>query len=454
MATGLSTDGLQDALVILGAAGIVIPAFARLRITPIIGFLLVGVLVGPMGLGALAGAYPWLGWVTISDTGGVSRIGEFGIILLLFSIGLELSLRRLWRMRRQVFGLGSAELIGGGLVIALGLMLAGYSALAAVGLGLALALSSTALVVPLAGTQSTVGRGALSMLLFEDLALVPIIFLLGALAPQAAGGLDNLVTVLWQGLLVVIAMLVLGRFILPLLFGQAARTKSPELFLSASLLVVILSSLATAAVGLSPIVGALIAGLLIAETDYRGEVETVTAPFKGLALGVFLISIGMQIDLNYIAANWASLLAAITGVLIVKVLVTAALLKFAGARSGIAAETSLLMASPSETTLIVLGAALAAQVIDAETAKFWQVATAFGLMITPILARIGRDVARRIEVRSSGRELDEDIASNEPRTVIIGFGRVGQLVADMLKVHGQPYVAVESWSRCAAMVIR
>jgi monovalent cation:H+ antiporter-2, CPA2 family len=445
MATGLSTDGLQDALVILGAAGIVIPAFARLRITPIIGFLLVGVLVGPMGLGALAGAYPWLGWVTISDTGGVSRIGEFGIILLLFSIGLELSLRRLWRMRRQVFGLGSAELIGGGLVIALGLMLAGYSALAAVGLGLALALSSTALVVPLAGTQSTVGRGALSMLLFEDLALVPIIFLLGALAPQAAGGsLDNLVTVIWQGLLVVIAMLVLGRFILPLLFGQAARTKSPELFLSASLLVVILSSLATAAVGLSPIVGALIAGLLIAETDYRGEVETVTAPFKGLALGVFLISIGMQIDLNYIAANWASLLAAITGVLIVKVLVTAALLKFAGARSGIAAETSLLMASPSETTLIVLGAALAAQVIDAETAKFWQVATAFGLMITPILARIGRDVARRIEIRSSGRELDEDIDSNEPRTVIIGFGRVGQLVADMLTTHGQPYVAVES----------
>jgi monovalent cation:H+ antiporter-2, CPA2 family len=444
MALELAHQGLKDALVILGAAGIVIPAFARFRITPIIGFLLVGVLVGPMGLGALAGQFPWLDWVTISDTENIRIIGDYGVILLLFSIGLELSLRRLWKMRRQVFGLGSAELLGGGLVIAIGLMLAGYSTLAAIGLGIALALSSTALVIPLAGTQSTVGRGALSMLLFEDLALVPIIFLLGALAPQAIGGVDTLVTVLWQGLLVIIAMLVLGRFILPILFSQAARTKSPELFISVSLLVVILSGLATAAVGLSPIVGALIAGLLIAETDYRGEVETVTAPFKGLALGVFLISIGMQIDLNYIAANWMNLLAAITGVLLVKVLVTAALLKFAGARSGVAAETSLLMASPSETTLIVLGAALAAQVIDAETAKFWTVATAFGLLITPILARIGRDVSRRIEIRSSGRELDADIQSTEPRTVIIGFGRVGQLVADMLAVHGQAYVAVES----------
>jgi CPA2 family monovalent cation:H+ antiporter-2 len=441
MALELAHEGLSDALVILGAAGIVIPAFVRFRITPIIGFLLVGVLVGPMGLGALAKDYPWLAWVTISDIENIRVIGEYGVILLLFSIGLELSLRRLWRMRRQVLGLGAAEMLGCGLVIGLGLMLAGYSSLEALGLGLALALSSTALVLPLAGSKSAVGRGALAMLLFEDLAIVPIIFLLGALAPQAAGGtLDNLVTVLWQGLLVVAAMMVIGRFALPLLFGQAARTKSPELFISASLLVVILSSLATGAVGLS----ALIAGVLIAETDYRGEVETVTAPFKGLALGVFLISIGMQIDPDFIVQNWMALTAAITGVLTVKAVVTGGLLKFAGARSGVAAETGLLMASPSEMTLIVLSAALAAQVIDYETAKFWQVTTVIGLLVTPLLARIGHDFSRRIEVRSSGKELDEDIASTEPRTVIVGFGRVGQLVADMLVTHGQSYIAVES----------
>jgi monovalent cation:H+ antiporter-2, CPA2 family len=445
MAGELAHDGLKDALVILAAAGIVIPAFARFRITPIIGFLLVGILVGPMGLGALADDYPWLGWAAISDTENIRIIGDYGVILLLFSIGLELSLRRLWRMRRQVFGVGAAELLGCGLVVSLGLLMAGYGLLAAVGLGVALSLSSTALVLPLAGTKSTVGRGALAMLLFEDMAIVPIIFLLGALAPQAGGNaMGSLFTVVWQGLLVVICIMLAGRFLLPLLFGQAARAKSPELFISASLLVVILSSLATGAVGLSPIVGALVAGLAIAETDYRGEVETVTAPFQGLALGIFLISIGMQIDLGFVAEKWYALLAAITGVIIVKTIVTAGLLKLSGARSGVAAETGMLMASPSETTLIVLGAALAAQVIDAETAKFWQVATAIGLLITPVLARIGHDIARRIEIRSSGQTLDADAASDVPRTIIVGFGRVGQLVADMLMVHGQPYIAIES----------
>ncbi|MFM2410399.1 MAG: hypothetical protein RL481_1227, partial [Pseudomonadota bacterium] len=447
MAGELHTEGLNNALVILGAAGIVIPAFARLRITPIIGFLLVGVLVGPMGLGALAADYPWLRWITISETQDIARIGEFGIILLLFGIGLELSFRRLWRMRRQVFGLGAAELLGGAMLIGGALFAAGYSPTEAIGLGLALSLSSTALVVPIAGTTSSVGRPAFAMLLFEDLAIVPIIFILGVLGPQvgSGSGWDGLFALVWQGLAVIIVMLVTGRFLLPPLFGQAARTKSPELFIAATLLVVIGSSLATAAVGLSPIVGALIAGLLIAETDYRGEVETVVAPFKGLALGVFLISIGMQIDIGFIRANWVSLAGAVVMAIVINAAVVGGLLKLAGARAGVATETGLLMASPSETTLIVLGAAAAAQIIDPETAKFWTVATAMGLMITPILARVGHDMARRIEVRSSGLALEEDSGNAaEPRTVIVGFGRVGQLIADMLVTHDQPYIAVEN----------
>jgi CPA2 family monovalent cation:H+ antiporter-2 len=283
------------------------------------------------------------------------------------------------------------------------------------------------------------------MLLFEDLAIVPIIFVLGALAPQAgADSWSGLFTVLWQGSLVIIAMLVLGRFFLPRLFGQAARTKSPELFVSVSLLVVIVASLATGAVGLSPIVGAMIAGLLIAETDYHAEVEVMTAPFKGLALGVFLISIGMQVDLRFVAANWAALVGAVAAVVLVKAAVTASLLKLNGARTGTAAETGVLMGSPSETTLIVLGVAGAAQIIDAATVNFWQVATAVGLTITPILARIGHDMARRLELRESDEEAYEQDPTQDPRTVVIGFGRVGKLVADMLTMHGQPYVAVES----------
>ncbi|MVZ97257.1 sodium:proton exchanger [Sphingorhabdus sp. IMCC26285] len=444
MAGELQTEGLSNALVILGAAGVVIPAFARVRINPIVGFLLVGLLVGPFGLGSLADSFPWLRWITISDIEEISPLGDYGIILLLFTIGLELSFRRLWKMRRTVFGLGPAQLFGGGLLIAFGLSFLDYSAASAVGLGLALALSSTALVVPIAGTQSAVGQRALGMLLFEDLAIVPIIFFLGALAPKAASGsFDGLVTVIMEGALVVGIMLVLGRFLLPYLFGQAARTKSPELFLAASLLVVIIASLATSAVGLSPIFGALIAGLLIAETDYRHEVEVITAPFKGLALGVFLITIGMQIDLNFIRQNWTLLVAAVSGIIIVKSLVTGGLLKIAGARTGTATETGLLMSSPSETTLIVLAAASAAQLIDPDTATFWQATTAIGLTITPILARIGHDMAKRIELRESEPLRLVTVPDGE-RAIIVGFGRVGMLIADMLSKHDQPYIAVEA----------
>jgi CPA2 family monovalent cation:H+ antiporter-2 len=441
-----STSGLSDALVILGAAGIVIPAFARIRISPVIGFILIGILVGPSGLGGMSDRLPWLNYVTISNSEAIEPFAELGIILLLFSIGLELSFRRLWGMRRLVFGVGAAQLLGSAILIGAAIhLLLDYSWVASLALGIALALSSTAVVLPLVGTTSPVGRSAFAMLLFEDLALVPIIFALGALAPHAqAAGVSGLVNTLLAGGLVLAAMLLLGRFVLPRLFAQAARTKSPELFLSVSLLVVIASSLATAAAGLSPIVGALVAGILIAETEYHGEVEVMTAPFRGLGLGVFLITVGMSVDLGFIANHWAALVLALLGVMLVKTMVTASLLRLGGKRKAVAAEASLLMASPSETTLIVLTATAAAGLIAAQTAAFWQIVTAMGLTLTPLLARIGRDAARRIETRGQAGEPDIKPTREEPRAVIIGFGRVGRLVAEMLAANDKPYVAVDS----------
>ncbi|KQS04828.1 sodium:proton exchanger [Sphingomonas sp. Leaf357] len=445
MASPLDNSGFSDALVILGAAGIVIPAFARFKISPVIGFILVGLLVGPSGLGAWVNEYPWLYYLTISNAHSIEPFAEFGIILLLFSIGLELSLKRLWSMRGQVFGTGAGKLLTSGLMIGLGLYLVGQAPVGAAALGMALALSSTALVLPIAGTSSAVGRSSFAMLLFEDLALVPIIFVLGALAPHAAGdGLTNIVGVLGRGVITVVIIFVGGRLLLPKLFAQAARTKSPELFLAASLLVVIAASLATTAAGLSPIVGALLAGLLIAETDYHSEVEVITAPFKGLALGVFLITVGMSLNLELIAENWVSLLLAIAGVVAVKTAVTFGLLKLSGIRNGVAAETGVLMASPSETTLIVLGAASTAQLIQPSTANFWQTVTAIGLTITPLLALLGKRVSKRIELRTKDDAGALEIPPEGPGTVVIGFGRVGRMVADMLKVHNQPFIAVEA----------
>ncbi len=439
MALDPTSAGLSDALVVLGAAGLVIPAFARLKISPVIGFILVGVVVGPFGLGTLVSQWPWLFYVTITDPKGMSVFAEFGIILLLFSVGLELSFRRLWAMRRAVLGIGAAELFGNAALIAGALLLFGYSTNAALGLGLALALSSTALVLPIAGTTSPVGRLAFAMLLFEDLALVPIIFLLGALGP---GGRDlgAMGQVLGLGILVVAVLLIAGRIILPRVFAQAARTRSPELFLSVTLLVVILASLATLTVGLSPIVGALVAGLLIAETDYAHEVEAVIAPFKNLALGVFLLTVGMQLDLRLLVAELPALLGAVAVIVILKASLTAALLWFGGARTGVAAETGILMSSPSELTLVVLGAALTAGLIDGPIATFWSGVTAIGLTITPLLAEVGHRVARRI----GWNEADVPDSVGPQTTVIIGYGRVGEMVASMLDVHNKPWTAIEA----------
>ena len=237
----IPTSPLGDALVILAAAGIVIPLFARFRITPVIGFILVGVMVGPFGLGSAVEYYPWLAYITISDPHRLEPFAEFGIVLLLFSVGLELSFKRLWTMRRNVFGMGALELVGCALLIALVLLVLGNSLATAAALGLALALSSTALVLKIADQNTPVGRAALAMLLFEDIALVPIIFLLGALGRDGAGGdMTALLRTLGLGALVMAALLLAGKFVLPRLFDQAARTNSPELFFSISLLVVIL----------------------------------------------------------------------------------------------------------------------------------------------------------------------------------------------------------------------
>ncbi|GAA4016244.1 cation:proton antiporter [Sphingomonas swuensis] len=441
MAGELGGSGFHDALVILGAAGIVIPAFARFRISPVIGFILVGIAVGPSGLGGLAAEHRWLEPLTITDRERIEPFAEIGILMLLFAIGLELSFRRLWAMRERVFVLGGAQMLVTGALVAGLLSLGGMGIGPALLLGLALAMSSTALVMPIAGTVSATGQTAFAILLLQDLALVPLLLLI-----DAKGSTEALAAVLLSGVAVIASLLLLGRRLLPPLFAQAARTKSPELFLAISLLVVMLASLATGAVGLGAAVGALIAGLLIAETDYHAEVEVITAPLRGLALGVFLITVGMRLDLGELAAQWPALLTATAGLLAAKAVLILGLLRWRGSRVGTAIETGLLMASPSELTLIVLASALAAGLLGAETVAFWTLVTAMGLTLTPLLAALGRRMARRIDPQA----LSSGASDTRGLTLVFGFGRVGHIIADMLAEHGRPYLAVDGDIDCVA----
>ncbi len=445
MSLPISSPEFHDSLLILGSAGLVIPAVHRLRINPVIGFILIGIMVGPYGLGSLADHWPSLRWLSIREPETVAVFSEIGVILLLFMIGLELSFERLKSMQRLVLGLGSAEVSVIGLLIAVGLWLFDAPVHAAITLGIALAFSSTALVLPIVGMTGNVGRLAFAMLLFEDLALVPLLFIIGALGAQGDSfDIISLLETLGIGTLAVVALILIGRRLVPPLFRQAARTKSPELFMAASLVVVMGASIITTIAGLSPIVGALIAGLLIAETEYHRQVEITIEPFKGLALGVFLISIGMSINVADIIANPLAIIAALVAVLAVKALIVILLMRISGAAPGISRHLGLLMASPSETSLIIIAAAVQVRLITQDTASFWQIVTALGLTATPFLAQWGKAAERRAIAEASDRETQTSDPTAPPRVVIAGFGRVGRLVADMLSRHDIPYIAIDS----------
>src|ERR1700756_347957 len=302
-AAPLNTSFYREALIVLGAAALVIPVFHRLRVSSVIGFMLVGLAVGPFGLASLAQHLPWLSAITISEPESIAPIAQLGVVLLLFMIGLELSFERLRVMRRLVFGLGSLQLVLCTAVLAGAALLLGHRGISAAVIGLALAMSSTAVVIQVLSEEkrlnTATGRSSFAVLLFQDLAVVPVLLVLAALGPtNHAGSAAGFGLAVAQALLAIAAIVALGRLVLRPLFRSVARTRSPELFVAACLLVVIAVGLTTAAAGFSMALGALIGGVLLAGTEYRRQVEVTIEPFKGLAVGVFLISIGMGLDIR------------------------------------------------------------------------------------------------------------------------------------------------------------
>jgi CPA2 family monovalent cation:H+ antiporter-2 len=447
---GVAPGAYKDVVLFLATAGVIVPLFKRLRISPILGFLGAGVVLGPFGLGALARSLPWLQPLTIGSENEIAELGEFGVVFLLFMIGLELSWERLRLMRRLVFGLGGAATLLSGVLIAAIAHAFGQPVLAAAGIGAALALSSTAVIMPaLAESKrlhSEVGRGAFSVLLFQDLAVAPILVGLALMKgnPAALGW-----GILWKlapAIVMPVLILLAGRLVLRPMMKSVARAKSEELFMACSLLVVLGAGLLAAAAGLSMALGAFIAGLLLAETEYRHEVEVVIEPFKGLLLGLFFLSVGIGLDIGRLIQQPVLILGAAVGLVVLKAVLTAAVARLFGLRLRRALEVGLILGAGGEFAFVVLNQAMGSGLIGSEAGQTLIVAATLSMFAIPALTALG---ARVGQSRTPLPELPAVSPDAPPRVLVIGYGRVGLMVADMLDRHQIAWVAVDRDPRLA-----
>ncbi|RYB06397.1 cation:proton antiporter [Lichenibacterium ramalinae] len=443
-------EGTRELLLFLGTAGIAVPLFSRLRVSPVLGFLIAGVALGPFGLGALASAVPALSLLAITEAHRLEGIGELGVVFLLFMVGLELSFERLSRLRRLVFGFGALQLAGSAALVALPAALLGLPPAGAIVLGLALALSSTAVTVPVLAERkhlnSTAGRTVFSVLLFQDLAVAPLLFTITALSTPRGGGLGvELLVTLGPAVLALGFIVLLGRLVLRPLFHVVAATRSTEFFMAACLLVVIGTGAVAVAGGLSMSLGAFLAGLLLAETEFRREIEVTIEPFKGLLLGLFFVTIGVGLDLGAVLARPDLVLLLGLGVVAVKALLVYAAGRLFRLPRGVSAEVALLLGPSGEFAFVLVGQAAAAGLLPASLAHITTVSVTLTMMLIPALARFGERLGRRPAAPQLPAEPPPE--DGEARVIIVGYGRVGRLVGEMVALHGLPFIAVDGDAR-------
>jgi len=450
MSTAIDLQAYQEPILFLATAGVVVPLFHKLKISPVLGFLAAGALLGPYGLGRLIPAYPWVDWLTFTNPEGTSRLAEFGVVFLLFTIGIELSWQRLRVLRRQVFGFGTLQVVLCTLALGLFAFKVVDSIAAAALIGIALALSSTAIVLPVLAEQkrlnSAAGRASFSALLFQDLAVAPILFTIAALdTRQPEVSMLSFGTALFQAALALAIIVGLGRIVLRPFFQMVSATKSPEIFMAACLLVVLLTSLIAAVSGLSMALGAFIAGILLSETEYRRAVDTTIQPFKGLLLGVFFVSVGMSLDVVRFLEAPVTILAVATFLIAIKSVIIFWLSRPFGLSAPEAAETGMLLGPGGEFALVIIGSAMTAGLVPYEIGKNLLLVTTLTMVAIPFLARFARRLSRKLERQ---RPVSPEAAEPPPpeeggRIIVAGYGRVGRLVSDMLQRHNVPYIAVD-----------
>ena len=450
---------LKEIILFLALSGVLMPLLSRLKINPVLGFLSVGVLLGPYGLASLAQAWPPLSWFTFVRPDQVAFLAELGVIFLMFMIGLELSVERLWSMRRMVFGLGGLQVVLSAVAIG-GLAIAfGNGIEAAVILGVVIAFSSTAIVMQLLIQRrelgTPLGQSAFAILLFQDLAVVPLLVLISILGTSSGEGsfAGLLGYAVVKGVLTVVVIYLVGRRLVRPLFHQIAVDKQPDTFTALTLLTTHGVAALTWFAGLSMALGALLAGLIIAETEFRHEVEITIEPFKGLLMGLFFMSVGMGIDLRALLAEPLWIPLSIVGLLALKSLIVFVLLRVFGLSWGRAAEGGLLLSQGGEFAFIVIGMALGLGLLERQTGQFMLIVVGVSMLAAPVVARLGQSLGDAIDRRIATPEPEgEDTGIGElyGHVIIAGYGRVGQLVGQMLDQQGVRYVAIENNAQLVA----
>jgi monovalent cation:H+ antiporter-2, CPA2 family len=440
----------KDILIVLGAAGIVIPLLLRVGVSSILGFLIVGILLGSHLLGRLSQIFPVLAVFSLSDAHGAGELAELGVVFLLFLIGLELSFERLKTMRKLVFGFGGLQVLLTTALLAWGANLLGFSLQQSAVLGMALALSSTAIVIQLFSDEkrlgSQAGRISFAALLMQDLAVIPMLLLVTALAAPTGGNIGlNLLMALAQALLAAILIVVVGRFILTPLLRLVALSQSPDLFMAAVLFIAMGTGAAATLAGLSMALGAFIAGLVLAETEYRRAIETTLEPFKGLLLGLFFLLVGLNLDLALLADAPVKIFLAAIAVISVKLAVVIVLGKLFKLPDRSVLEAGMLLGPCGEFAFVLLASATTLGLFKTGATDLTLLLVTITMMLIPALSRLAKYLRSALEKKSApAATLAEPPPADQTAHVIIaGFGRVGTLVADMLKEQNLPYIAID-----------
>jgi CPA2 family monovalent cation:H+ antiporter-2 len=457
----METEGVghyREFLIILGAAGLVIPLFVRLGINSILGFLLVGFLLSPDVLGSLTTPFPFLEAFVLTDQEAISSLGELGVVFLLFLIGLELSFERLVTMKRLVFGLGSLQVIFATALISLAAYILAFTPAQSIVIGMALSLSSTAIVVQLysdekrLGSQS--GRTSFAILLFQDLAVIPILLIVSVLGRESSGPvLQGITIALAQAVLAVGLIIGVGRFALRPLLRLVAGINSSDLFMAAVLLIAVGTGVLANYAGLSMALGAFIAGLTLAETEYRRAIEAVIEPFKGLLLGAFFLLVGLGIDLDGLVKAPIQILGIAIAIIIAKTAVTYLLARLMKVNHAAALESSLLLGPCGEFAFVILSSAAALTILDRTMFSQLLLIVSLTMAAIPVLSFLGKQLVRRSK-KLQGNSPETLVAppeDDQPRIIVAGFGRVGHLIGSMLDEHKIPYIAVDA---DAALVTR